>query len=125
MTNEELAAESSPARCYACDAAAVGTCEHHSFAEPRPACRRHATMVPVVVRTLGPHEDTGEHFTIALDLAKGLAVGHSMRSLAHTAKMPADTAAIYLEIGGQIVAAAKAEMAKRIAMAAASAGGAR
>lgn len=118
-----MVAVAKPVRCYACDSIAQGTRSIFGIATRMPACRRHADEVPSApeVQALGAHADSGESCTITLDVAKALGIGHSMRALAHSAKMPEDTKALYLEVGTQLVSAARAEMAQRIAKAAESA----
>lgn len=64
-----------------------------------------------------PSGDDDETVTVTLNLAECLGAGYSMRALAVTGSMPEATRIIYDRVGGQLVSAAKAEMAARIAKA--------
>jgi hypothetical protein len=55
-----------------------------------------------------------ETFPVPMTIADALGVGMSMRALALTGRMPPSTAVIYHRVGEQLVAAAKAEMKRRV-----------
>lgn len=70
-------------------------------------------MAVLSFQTLGP-VDADETFDLPITIADALGIGMSMRALAMTGKMPVSTALIYHRVGEQLVAAAKAEMKKRV-----------
>jgi hypothetical protein len=77
--------------------------------------------VVAAVQAFGsPASDDGdESISVTLNLADALGCGYSLVALTHNAlvKMPESTKVIYRRVGLQLVAAAKLEMAQRIAIA--------
>ena len=83
-----------------------------------------APLIAPSLRALG-HPDAADVVTVTLDLADCLGVGYSLKALALSGGMPEETRAKYNSVGDQLVSAARAEMKRRIDLAASSKAGAR